>query len=77
MADDLSNRGPQDRSRINMSEEHEVRYWTEALGVSREALQRAWDEMRRGERVGRPRRGVPTVHALRRELAGKRTRPAR
>lgn len=39
--DDLKNKGQQDRSRINMSEEHEVRYWTEALGVSKERLQAA------------------------------------
>lgn len=45
MADDLSNRGAQDRSRISMSEEHEVKYWTEALGVSREQLQRAVDKV--------------------------------
>jgi hypothetical protein len=45
MADDLSNRGAQDRSRISMSEEHEVRYWTQALGVSREELQRAVDKV--------------------------------
>ncbi len=38
MSDDMKNRGPQDRARINMSEEHEVRYWTDALGVSREQL---------------------------------------
>lgn len=43
MADDLNNRGPQDRARVSMSEEHEVRYWTEALGVTREELQRAVD----------------------------------
>jgi hypothetical protein len=41
MADDTSNRGQQDRSRINMSQEHEVRYWTEALGVSEEQLKAA------------------------------------
>jgi len=45
MADDLSNRGAQDRSRISMGEEHEVRYWTQALGVSREELQRAVDKV--------------------------------
>jgi len=45
MADDLSNRGAQDRSRISMREEHEVKYWTEALGVSREQLQRAVDKV--------------------------------
>lgn len=38
MADDLNNRGPQDRSRISLSEEHEVRYWTQALGVSKDQL---------------------------------------
>jgi hypothetical protein len=40
MPDDLSNRGPQDRSRISLEEEHEVRYWTQALGISREELER-------------------------------------
>lgn len=45
MADDLTNRGAQDRSRISMNEEHEVRYWTEALGVSREEFQRAVDKV--------------------------------
>ena len=40
MADDKTNRGPQDRSRINMHEDYEVRYWTEALGVSPPRLTR-------------------------------------
>ena len=44
MADDLTNRGPQDRSRISMSEDYEVRYWTKALGVSKEELQKLVDE---------------------------------
>ena len=39
MADDRTKRGAQDRSRISLSEEYEVRYWTEALGVSRERLE--------------------------------------
>jgi hypothetical protein len=38
MVDDLKNRGAQDRARISMSEEHQVRYWTKALGVSKEQL---------------------------------------
>jgi len=41
MADNLKDRGAQDCSRINLHEDHEVRYWTEALGVSREELERA------------------------------------
>jgi hypothetical protein len=43
MSDDLKNRGAQDRSEIAMQEPHEVRYWTEALGVTKEELQRAVD----------------------------------
>jgi len=39
MADEKTMRGGQDRTRINLSEEYEVRYWTEALGVSRERLE--------------------------------------
>ena len=45
MADDLNNRGQQDRTRINVHEEHEVRYWTEALGVSKEQLEAAVKEV--------------------------------
>ncbi|EJL05477.1 MULTISPECIES: DUF3606 domain-containing protein [Pseudomonas] len=41
MADDLSNRGPQDRSRISTSEEWEVRYWTKELGVTEDELKAA------------------------------------
>lgn len=40
MSDDLSNRGAQDRTRISLTEPHEVRYWTDALGVSKEELER-------------------------------------
>ncbi len=45
MSDDLNNRGPQDRARINLSEEHEVRYWTTALGVEEEELRRIVGEV--------------------------------
>lgn len=41
MSDNLENRGAQDRARINVHEEWEVRHWTEALGVSKEELERA------------------------------------
>lgn len=43
--DDLTKRGQPDRSLINMSEDHEVKYWTKHLGVSREELQRAVDKV--------------------------------
>ncbi|CAB3833872.1 MULTISPECIES: DUF3606 domain-containing protein [Achromobacter] len=41
MSDDLSKRGPQDRSRINVNEAHELRYWTQALGVTEAQLREA------------------------------------
>ena len=40
MSDNLNLRGTQDRSRISMREDHEVRYWTEALGVTKDQLEK-------------------------------------
>lgn len=41
MADNLTDRGPADRSRINVHEDWERRYWTQQLGVSEEQLRAA------------------------------------
>lgn len=41
MSDDPTDRGPRDRSRISLTQDHEVRYWTQALGVTVETLQQA------------------------------------
>lgn len=38
MSDDKNNRGEPDRSRISLKEDHEVRYWTERFGVTKEQL---------------------------------------
>ncbi len=38
MADDLKDRGAQDRSQVNVQEDYEVRYWTQKWGVSKEQL---------------------------------------
>jgi len=38
MSDDLSNKGMQDRTRINTSEDYELRYWSEKFGVSQDRL---------------------------------------
>jgi hypothetical protein len=38
MADNLKKQGPQDSSRVNVHEKHELEYWTQALGVPREKL---------------------------------------
>jgi hypothetical protein len=41
MSDNLQDRGQQDRARINLHEKHEIQYWTEALGVTKEELEQA------------------------------------
>lgn len=41
MADNLSNRGPQDRARVNTSEDWELKYWTKEFGVTEEQLKAA------------------------------------
>jgi len=41
MADDKTNRGPQDAARINIHEDYELAYWTKKLGVSKAELEAA------------------------------------
>lgn len=41
MADNLDNRGPQDRTRINVNEPWEVEYWTKHFGVTEQRLREA------------------------------------
>lgn len=41
MTDNTKNVGSPDRDRIAMGEDHEVSYWTKALGVTKERLQEA------------------------------------
>lgn len=41
MSDDKCNTGTPDRDRINLSEDDEVQYWTQALGVSEDELREA------------------------------------
>jgi hypothetical protein len=43
--DSLSKRAQPDRSKINMHQPHEVKYWTHALNVSKEELQKAVDKV--------------------------------
>ena len=56
--DNLTKRDQPVRSKINMSEDFEVKYWLKTLGVSRDELQRAVDKV-----------GNSTA-AVRKELAG-------
>jgi hypothetical protein len=41
MPDDLSQKGPADKSRISLTEPYEVQYWADKFGVSKERLSEA------------------------------------
>jgi hypothetical protein len=41
MADNKQQRGQQDRNRIDVHEDYELRYWTEELGVNPDELKSA------------------------------------
>jgi hypothetical protein len=43
--DDLNKKGAGDRSKINMHEDYEVKYWTKQLGVSGDELEKAVDKV--------------------------------
>jgi hypothetical protein len=60
MADDPSKTRPQDSQRINVNQEHELRYWAEKLGVKPEQLRRVV------ERVG------PMAEDVERAIAGSK-----
>ena len=41
MSDDLKKTGRQDDERINVEQDHELGYWSDKLGVSRDELRKA------------------------------------
>ena len=43
--DSLTKKEQPDRSKINMHQPHEVKYWARTLGVSKEELQKAVDKV--------------------------------
>jgi hypothetical protein len=53
MADDKKHVGAPDRDRISLSEDYEIRDWTEALGVSEAQLREAVDAV--GNSAGKVR----------------------
>ena len=59
MADNKAVRGGQDARRINVNQEHEVRYWTEALGVSADELKKAVAAV--GDQADDVRRHLPLL----------------
>jgi hypothetical protein len=62
MADNPNIRGQQDRSRINLSQEHEVRYWSQKFGCTEDELRKAV------EAVG------PNAAAVEKSLVGRVSR---
>ena len=45
MADDRSLRGGQDRTRVNVDQDYEAKYWAEKWGISQEELRSAVAEV--------------------------------
>ena len=62
MADSLANRVQPDRSKINMHEAHEVKYWTHALGITRDDLQKAVDEVGSSAAAVRKQLSLESAH---------------
>ena len=58
MPDNLTQRHQPDRSKINMNEDYEVKYWTHALGASRDQIQRAIDKVGNSAAAVRKELGV-------------------
>ena len=56
--DSLTRREQPDRSKINMHESYEVKYWTHQLGISRERLQQAVDKVGNSAAAVRKELGV-------------------
>jgi hypothetical protein len=45
MPDNTADRGPQDRSRISLGQEHEVRYGSQRFGIDEEQLRNAVEDV--------------------------------
>jgi hypothetical protein len=58
MTDNLTAREQPDRSKINMNQDHEVRYWTRHFNVSKEELQKAIDKVGNSAATVRKELGV-------------------
>ena len=41
MTDNTADRGPQDRARISLEQDHEVRYWSQRFGIDEQQLRNA------------------------------------
>ncbi len=57
--DNLTKKEQPDRSKINMCQPHEVKYWLRALGISKEDLQKAVDKVGNSAATVRKELGIP------------------
>jgi Protein of unknown function (DUF3606) len=57
--DSLTKKEQPDRSKINMHQPDEVKYWLRALGISREDLQKAVDKVGNSAAAVRKELGIP------------------
>jgi hypothetical protein len=58
MTDNLTAREQPDRSKINMKQNHDVRYWTKHLNISKEELRKAIDKVGNSAAAVRKELGV-------------------
>jgi predicted RNA-binding protein YlqC (UPF0109 family) len=56
--DNLTKKDQRDRSKINMHEAYEVKYWTKELGVSKDDLQKVIDKVGNSAAAVRKELGV-------------------
>ncbi|MGH6711013.1 MAG: DUF3606 domain-containing protein [Bradyrhizobium sp.] len=54
----LTRKEAADRSKINMNQPHEVRYWTRHLNITKEDLQKAVDKVGNGAATVRKELGL-------------------
>jgi len=62
MSDNLKNRGPQDRSRVNLNQGHEVRYRAHEFDCTEEQLREAVSRV--GRSADRVREAVRVIRKL-------------
>ncbi len=57
--DSLTRKQQPDRSKINMHQPHEVKYWLRAFGISKDDLQKAVDKVGNSAATVRKELGMP------------------
>src|SRR4029077_13894382 len=73
MPEELTHKGPQDRSRISLLEPHEVQYWADKFNVSKERLTVGGDPIKMGlvDSLNRPGGNITGVSFLSSDIVAK------